>query len=188
MLEDGFRDMYQIMGPLNEYENEIYYGGTDSYAEYENPRDADFLLKLIAEADEIVEIGLKKMKNPNLIVNKKRDVHDPYLYFSMVFDCLEKEDATIRNEGLKIQNAIVKLLNDVSEKYDNFCYSFHPMWNENILTFSFEVRPIRGLFVCPFCGNKTKDPEFSYVMDGTAKKNIMTCALCSNDNRETFVI
>lgn len=168
-------------------ESETYFVGKDSYLPSVEV-DKGFLLKLIDEVRDVLKEGIKKLKNItefepkiSLEINK----NDPSFYFGLRYFNVELQLTNSVRENIEHEihetcETAWKLIEEALRRQE-----FYPELGRGSISFTLQIRPIRGHYVCPICKERIEDSEVNYVFCSLTKENI---AACITQNHEVFFV
>lgn len=167
---------------------QILFAGKGSYLEPEPQTDGVFL-QLITDIENIIETDTKALRaigDSRLAMELDIVKDDPRLKFSIRYqdyDLYPPSDF-LKETGLKLQEKICEFLKSSYKANPIFYFFISPNWN-GICSFYFYVRPIRGTFECPICGEKLEDSEDNFFASETPDdERIVVC--CFSQDHSTF--
>lgn len=170
-------------------EEQISFAGKSSYQEPEKESDKLFLRQLISDLRNIVETEVNKIHHLNSKLTIELDINnnDPHMRLHMNYPNYDLFlDESIKDTGLIVQERLVTLLEKAFKTSPDFYYELHPNWKGSYLSIYMFVRPVRGTFKCPVCGNKVENSEDNFISDMVSgDENIVGCF--ANDHITFFV-
>lgn len=155
----------------------IVFAGKESYKEPEIKTNKAFINRLIKDIKHIVNEYMKDIKgtDPNFNVKFTIDRKEPSLYFSMdYYGDSPHPSEIIKDIGLKVQEAIENLVYSSFNEKHNFHYDLYPNW-ENSCSFHAHIRPNKGTFVCPICGEKVENVGSNSYIKNLTNEDVTTC-------------
>lgn len=168
---------------------QILFAGNGSYRRPEPQTDRAFLTHLITEVENVIETNtraLKAIDDSRLEIKLDMDEDDPKLMFSICYkdyDVYPPSDF-VKETGLKLQEKICEFLKNSYNANPTFYFSISRNWS-NIYSFYFHIRPNRGTFECPICGEKLEDSDDNFFAGETPDdEGVVVC--CSSKDHCTF--
>lgn len=159
-------------------EKQIFFVGKNSYQEPEKQTDKLYLRQLISEINGIIdsEITEPHLLNSRLKIERDIDDDDPHMRFYMSYSDYDLfPDESIREVGLNVKEKIGTHLDKSFKINPDFYYEISSSGSCTYIRLF--IRPIRGTFTCPFCGNRLENSENNFESDAiTGEENIVVCS------------